>query len=68
MLGIENDRLSASIKNTINSGFNDTAVIGYWRTTITRLRKQVILDFHYALCASPNKNGLTIGENVQVCV
>ena len=68
MLSIEKDRLSASIKNTINNGLNDTTVKGYRRTTITRLRKQVILDFHYALYASPNKNGLTIGENVQACV
>ena len=68
MLGIENDRLTASIKNTINSGFNDTAVIGYRREIITHLRKHVILDFHYALYTSPNKNGLSVGKNVQNCV
>ena len=48
MLGKEIDRLSVLVENAINSGFSDSAAIEELRSTIARLRKQVVFERHHA--------------------
>ena len=44
MLGTEIERLSVLVENAISNGLNDKTAIDEPRTTITRLRKQVVFD------------------------
>ena len=48
MLGTEIERLSVLVENLIKNGFSDNAAIEELRTTISRLRKQVVFDKHHA--------------------
>ena len=47
MLGTEIKRLSVLVENAINNGFSDNTAIEKLRTTIARLRKQVVFDKHH---------------------
>ena len=63
MLGTEIERLSVLVENAINNGFSDNTAIDELRTTITRLRKQVVFDKHHAYHPSTMKGSRDDGEN-----
>ena len=63
MLGKEIDRLSVLVENAINNGFSDNAAIDELRTTIARLRKQVVFDRHHAYHPSTMEGSRDDGEN-----
>ena len=48
MLGTEVERLNVLVENAINIGLSDNTAIDELRTTIARLRKQVLFDKHHA--------------------
>ena len=63
MLGTEIERLSVLVENAINNGFGDNADIDELRTTIARLRKQVVFDKHHAYHPSTMEGSRDDGEN-----
>ena len=63
MLGTEIERLSVLVENAINNGFSDNADIDELRTTIARLRKQVVFDKHHAYHPSTMEGSRDDGEN-----
>ncbi len=63
MLGTEIERLSVLVENTINNGFSDNTAIDELRTTIARLRKQVVFDKHHAYHPSTMEGSRDDGEN-----
>ena len=63
MLGTEIERLSVLLENAINNGFSDNAAIDELRTTIARLRKQVVFDKHHAYHPSTMEGSRDDGEN-----
>ena len=63
MLGTEIERLSVLVENAINNGFSDNTAIDELRTTITRLRKQVVFDKHHAYHPSTMEGSRDDGEN-----
>ena len=63
MLGTEIERLSVLVENAINNGFSDNTAIDELRTTIARLRKQVMFDKHYAYHPSTMEGSRDDGEN-----
>ncbi len=63
MLGTEIERLSVLVENAINNGFNDNTAIDELRTTIARLRKQVVFDKHHAYHPSTMEGSRDDGEN-----
>ena len=63
MLGTEIERLSVLVENAINNGFSDNTAIEELRTTIARLRKQVVFDKHHAYHPSTMEGGRDDGEN-----
>ena len=63
MLGTEIERLSVLVENAINNGFSDNADIDELRTTIARLRKQVVFDTHHAYHPSTMEGSHDNGEN-----
>ena len=62
MLGTEIERLSVLLENTINNGLSDNTAIDELRTTITRLRKQVVFDKHHAYHPSTMEGSRAEGE------
>ena len=63
MLGTEIERLSVLVENAINNGFSDNTAIDELRTTIARLRKQVVFDKHHAYHPSTMEGSRDDGEN-----
>ena len=63
MLGTEIDGLSVLLENAINNGFSDNTAIEELRTTIARLRKQVVFDKHHAYHPSTMDGGRDDVEN-----
>ena len=63
MLGTEIERLSVLVENAINNGFSDNTAIDELRTTIARLRKQVVFDKHHAYHPSTMEGIRDDGEN-----
>ena len=63
MLGTEIERLSVLVENAINNGFSDNTAIEELRTTIARLRKQVVFDKHHAYHPSTMEGSRDDGEN-----
>ena len=63
MLGKEIDRLSLLVENAINNGFSDNTAIDELRTTIARLRKQVVFDRHHAYHPSTMEGSRDDDEN-----
>ena len=63
MLGTEIERLSVLLENAINNGFSDNTAIAELRTTIARLRKQVVFDKHHAYHPSTMESSRDDGEN-----
>ena len=63
MLGTEIERLSVLVENAINNGFSDNTAIDELRTTIARLRKQVVFDKHHAYHPSTMEGSRNDGEN-----
>ena len=63
MLGTEIERLSVIVENAINNGFSDNTAIDELRTTIARLRKQVMFDKHHTCQPSTMKGSRDDGEN-----
>ena len=63
MLGTEIERLSVLVENAINNGFSDNTAIDELRTTIARLRKQVVFDKHHAYHPSTMEGSRHNGEN-----
>ena len=63
MLGTEIERPSVLVENAIKNGFSDNAAIEELRTTIARLRKQVVFDKHHASHPSTMKGSRDDGEN-----
>ena len=63
MLGTEIERLSVLVENAINNGFSDNTAIDELRTTIARLRKQVVFDKHHAYHPSTLEGSRDDGEN-----
>ena len=63
MLGTEIERLSVLVENAINNGFSDNTAIDQLRTTIARLRKQVVFDKHHAYHPSTMEGSRDDGEN-----
>ena len=63
MLGTEIERLSVLVENAINNGFSDNTAIDELRTTIARLRKQVVFDKHHAYHPSTLEGSRDVGEN-----
>ena len=63
MLGTEIERLSVLVENAINNGFSDNTAIDELRTTIARLRKQVVFDKHHAYHPSTMEGSHDDGEN-----
>ena len=63
MLGTEIERLSVLLENAINNGFSDNTAIAELRTTIARLRKQVVFDKHHAYHPSTMEGSRDDGEN-----
>ena len=63
MLGTEIERLSVLVENAINNGFSDNTAIDELRTTIARLRKQVVFDTHHAYHFSTMEGSHDNGEN-----
>ena len=63
MLGTEIERLSVLVENAINNGFSDNTAIDELRTTIARLRKQVVFDKHHAYHPSTMEGNRDDGEN-----
>ena len=63
MLGKEIDRLGVLVENAINNGFSDNAAIDELRTTISRLRKQVVFDRHHAYYPTTLENRYDDEEN-----
>ena len=63
MLGTEIERLSVLVENAINNGFSDNTAINGLRTTIARLRKQVVFDKHHAYHPSTMEGSRDDGEN-----
>ena len=63
MLGTEIKRLSVLVEHAINNGFSDNTAIDELRTTIARLRKQVVFDTHHAYHPSTMEGSHDNGEN-----
>ena len=63
MLGTEIERLSVLVENAINNGFSDNTAIDELRTTIARLRKQVVFDKHHAYHPSTMEGSRDDGAN-----
>ena len=63
MLGTEIERLSVLVENAIKNGFSDNPAIDELRTTIARLRKQVVFDKHHAYHPSTMEGIRDDGEN-----
>ena len=63
MLGTEIERLSVLVENAIKNGFSDNTAIDELRTTIARLRKQVVFDKHHAYHPSTMEGSRDDGEN-----
>ena len=63
MLGTEIERLSVLLENAIKNGFSDNTAIEELRTTIARLRKQVVFDKHHAYHPSTMEGSRDDGEN-----
>ena len=63
MLGTEIERLSVLVENAIKNGFSDNTAIDELRTTIARLRKQVVFDKHHAYHPSTMEGSREDGEN-----
>ena len=63
MLGTEIERLSVLVENAIKNGFSDNTAIEELRTTIARLRKQVVFDKHHAYHPSTMEGNRDDGEN-----
>ena len=63
MLGTEIERLSVLVENAIKNGFSDNTAIDELRTTIARLRKQVVFDKHHAYHPSTMEGIHDDGEN-----
>jgi len=63
MLGKEIDRLGVLVETAINNGFSDNAAIDELRTTISRLRKQVVFDRHHAYHPTTLENRYDDEEN-----
>ena len=63
MLGTEIKRLSVLVEHAINNGFSDNTAIDELRTTIARLRKQVVFDKHHAYHPSTMEGIHDDGEN-----
>ena len=63
MLGTEIERLSVLVEKAINNGFSDNTAIDELRTTIARLRKQVVFDKHHAYHPSTMEGSRDDGEN-----
>ena len=63
MLGTEIERLSVLVENAINNGFSDNTAIDELRTTIARLRKQVVFDKHHAYHPSTMEGIRDDGDN-----
>ena len=63
MLGTEIERLSVLLENAIKNGFSDNTAIDELRTTIARLRKQVVFDKHHAYHPSTMEGSRDDGEN-----
>ena len=63
MLGTEIERLSVLVENAIKNGFSDNTAIDELRTTIARLRKQVVFDKHHAYHPSTMEGIRDDGEN-----
>jgi CRP-like cAMP-binding protein len=62
MLGTEIERLSVLVENAIKNGFSDNTAIEKLRTTIARLRKQVVFDKHHAYHPSTMEGSRDDGE------
>ena len=63
MLGTEIERLSVLVENAIKNGFSDNTAIDELRTTIARLRKQVVFDTHHAYHPSTMEGSHDNGDN-----
>ena len=63
MLGTEIERLSILLENAIKNGFSDNTAIDELRTTIARLRKQVVFDKHHAYHPSTMEGSRDDDEN-----
>ena len=63
MLGTEIEWLSVLVENAIKNGFSDNTAIDELRTTIARLRKQVVFDKHHAYHPSTMEGSRDDGEN-----
>ena len=63
MLGTEIERLSVLLENAIKNSFSDNIAIEELRTTIARLRKQVVFDKHHAYHPSTMEGSRDDGEN-----
>ncbi len=63
MLGTEIELLSVLLENAINNGLSDNTAIDELRTTIARLRKQVVFDKHHAYHPSTMGGSREDGDN-----
>ena len=63
MLGTEIERLSVLVENAIKNGFSDNTAIDELRTTIARIRKQVVFDKHHAYHPSTMEGIRDDGDN-----
>ena len=63
MIGTEIERLSFLLETVINNDFSDNTAIDELCTTITRLRKQVVLDKHHACQPITMEGSRHDGEN-----
>jgi CRP-like cAMP-binding protein len=63
MLGTEIERLSVLVENAIDNSLSNNTAIEELRTTIARLRKQVVFDKHHAYHPSTMEGSRDDGEN-----
>ena len=63
VLGIKIEGLSVFVENGINNGLSNNTAIDELRTTIARLRKQVVFDKHHAYHHSTMEGSRDDGEN-----
>ena len=63
MLGTEIEQLSILVEDAINDRFSNNTAVEELRTTIARLRKQVVFDKHHAYHPSTMEGSRDDGEN-----
>ena len=64
MLRTEIERLSVLVENAIKNSLSNNTAIEELRTTIARLRKQVVFDKHHAYHPSTMEGSRDDGKNM----